>query len=218
MREPATETDRPARTSIKDAGSEHATYEAITGDSADEDRSVWDSFYKNKSFIFGKDPVSFLKDNIHLIPKGKAFVPAMGEGRNAIFLAKNGFDVDGNDLSEVAIDKALNEARAQKVPLKTIVGDLNQYKYPTSYYDFILVSLFYQRSLAANFKKAVKKGGYIMFFLRRQGPKRMKDIGPDDFAVKPEDLKEDFKDFETKIYKEFNDHGTGVIGLLVRKP
>ena len=217
-RSPAAQTDRPARGSPKTPDSEHAIYEAVTGESADEDRSVWDSFYKNKNFIFGKDPVSFLKDNIHLIPKGKAFVPAMGEGRNAIYLAKKGFEVDGNDLSEIAIDKALNEARAQKVVINTKVGDLNQYKYPTEYYDFVLVSLFYQRNLAPNFKKTLKKGGYIMLFLRRKGEKPLKDIGPDDFAVKPEELKEDFKEFEIKVYKEFTDHGARVVGLLARKP
>jgi tellurite methyltransferase len=216
-RQIAVQTDRPAKSAAPI--SDHATYEAITGESADEDRSVWDSFYKNKNFIFGKEAVGFLRDNIHLIPKGRAFVPAMGEGRNAIYLAKKGFEVDGNDLSEVAVDKALSEARAQKVSIKTIIADLTQYKFQPNYYDFVLVSLFYKRDLAEQFKKTLKKGGYIMLYLRLEGENQhIKNISPDDFAVKPNELKEEFKDFEIKIYKEYSDHGTKVVGMLARKP
>ena len=216
-RQIAVQTDRPAKSNAP--VSDHVTYEAITGESADEDRSVWDSFYKNKNFVFGKEAVSFLRDNVHLVPKGKAFVPAMGEGRNAIFLAKKGFTVDGNDLSEVAIDKALNEARAQKVVIKPIIADLTQYKFQPNYYDFVLVSLFYKRDLAEQFKKTLKKGGYIMFYLRLEGENQhIKNITPDDFAVKPNELKEEFKEYEIKIYKEYSDHGTKVVGMLARKP
>jgi tellurite methyltransferase len=213
-RQIAVQADRPNKTIV-----DHATYEAVTGDSADEDRSVWDSFYKNKNFVFGKDAVSFLKDNIHLIPKGKAFVPAMGEGRNAIYLAKKGFTVDGNDLSEVAIDKALNEARAQKVAIKATIADLTTLQFQPNFYDFVLVSLFYKRDLADQFKKTVKKGGYIMLYLRLEAANQhLKNITPDDFAVKPNELKQEFKDFDIKIYKEYTDHGIRVVGLLARKP
>lgn len=225
-RQIAAETDRPGKSthgkgSLKDS-SDHATYEAVTGDSADEDRSVWDSFYKNKNFIFGKDAIGFLKDNIHRIPKGRVFVPAMGEGRNAIYLAKMGFTVDGNDLSEVAIDKALNEARREKVVIKPILGDLNLHKFTDNQYDFVLASLFYTRDLAEKFKKTLKKGGYIMLYLRldensKKG-EQYKNITPDDFAVKPNELKEEFKEYEIKVYKEYTDHGSRVVGMLARKP
>ena len=207
---------------LKNAGrvpaAENATYEAITGQSADEDRSVWDTFYQHKNFVFGKDPVSFLKDYLHRVPVGKAFVPAMGEGRNAIYLAKNGFQVDGNDLSEVAVDRALSEARDEKVTFKPIVADLTQYPLAPDAYDFVLVSLFYKPSLVDAFKKTVKKGGYIMLYLRIQDDSRFDRISPDDFAVKPAEVKNAFKDFKTVVYREYTDHGIPVLGLLAQKP
>ncbi|NDG83691.1 MAG: hypothetical protein EBX52_01465 [Proteobacteria bacterium] len=89
-----------------------ATYESITGDSVDDEHGVWDSFYKKKNHAFGKEPVAFLKEHLRNLRKGRAFVPAMGEGRNAIFLARNGFKVDGVDLSSVAVDRAVEEALA----------------------------------------------------------------------------------------------------------
>jgi tellurite methyltransferase len=203
---------------VKNPDSDNASYEAITGESADDDKTVWDEYYKNRKNLIEKEPAGFLKDNITQIPKGKAFVPAMGEGRNAIYLAKNGFIVDGNDISEVAIEKALAEAKKQHVTIKTIVADLNQYQFPENYYDFIIVSYFYEKKLIPQLKKALKKGGLIMFFnqLESQGNGRM--ASPDDFPVKSGALKDDFKDFQMKVYREYLDRGIKVVGLLAKKP
>jgi tellurite methyltransferase len=198
--------------------SENISYEAITGESADDDKTVWDDYYKNRKNAVEKEPAGFLKDNISQIPKGKAFVPAMGEGRNAIYLAKNGFAVDANDISEVAIETALAEARKQKVTLKTAVVDLNQYKFPENIYDFIMVSYFYEKKLIPQFKKALKKGGYIMFFNQLDTQANGRMASPDDFPVKAGQLKEDFKDYQIKIYREYNDRGLKVVGLLAKKP
>ncbi|MBS1959484.1 MAG: methyltransferase domain-containing protein [Bdellovibrionales bacterium] len=204
---------------IRGENSDKVSYEAITGESADEDKSVWDSFYRDKNHGLEKDPVSFLKDYIHLIPKGRAFVPAMGEGRNAIFLAKKGFEVDGNDISDVAIEKTLGEAKQQKVMIKTILADLSKYSFPEDYYDFVLVSLFYSKALIPKFKASVRKGGYIMFYNRvvDTSSKRKSSI-PDEFLVKPSDLKEGLKDFKIKAYKEYSDQGIKVVGILAQRP
>ena len=195
-----------------------STYEAVTGVSPDEDHAMWDTFYKSKSNAFGREAVGFLKEHLHEIKKGRAFVPAMGEGRNAIYLAKNGFTVEGNDLSEVAVDRATNEAKAQKVKIKGIAADLTEYRYPENYYDFIMVSLFYMGELVPKFRKTLKKGGYIMFYEKLDTGKPLANTSPDDFFVKTQDLKNSLKDFEIKIFKEYKDHGVDVVGVLARKP
>jgi len=195
-----------------------STYEAVTGDSADDDRTLWDSFYKNKTNAFGKEAVGFLKDHLHEIKLGRAFVPAMGEGRNAIFLAKHGFVVDGNDLSEVAVDHAIEEAKIQHVNIKGIVADLTEYKYPENYYDLVMVSLFYMGDLVPKFKRSLKKGGYLMFYEKLDTGKPMANTSPDDFLVKSEELKAALKDFDVKVFKEYKDHDVSVVGVLARKP
>ena len=58
----------------------------------------------------------------------------MGEGRNAVFLAKNGFTVDGCDISEIAIKKALDLAKRimlRYVPLLPIWRLTNYLRIPT---------------------------------------------------------------------------------------
>ena len=194
-----------------------ATYEAITGDSAEEDHSAWDRFYKKKNHAFGKEAIGFLKENLRLLRKGRAFVPAMGEGRNAVFLARNGFRVEGVDLSKIAVDRAIEEAKAKNTSIKGIVADLFEYPYPKDAYDFILISLFHSERLLPKFKTALKKGGHIMFYLKRETGKTGSSATPDDFLVKAGDLKASLTDFEILIYREFSDRDVDMIALLARK-
>ena len=46
------------------------------------------------------EPVQFLLENVELLPKGQVLDVAMGSGRNAIYLAGLGFDVEGIDIAE----------------------------------------------------------------------------------------------------------------------
>lgn len=198
----------------------HATYEAVTGESADDDKSAWDNFYKNRTSAYGKDAIDFLKQHINKIPRGRAFVPAMGEGRNALYLAKNGFQVEGVDISQVAVQKALVDAKSLKVTIKASVEDLNQFHYQDAYYDLIVVSLFYDKSLIPKFKQSLKKGGYILFYNQMETPDQRgkHSTAPDDFTVKTGELKEAFKEYQIKDYKEFKDHGKPMAAILAKKP
>jgi len=194
---------------------EQNTYEAVTGESADEDKSFWDSFYQQKDFVYGKDAVNFLKEYIDQIPTGSAMVPAMGEGRNAIFLAQHGFDVLGNDISEVAVDKARAEAKKANVKIKASVADLKQYKFVENQFDFIFLSLYIDRDLNENFKKAVKKGGYIMFYEEiYDGDPKKKHT---QFYVRHNELPQILKDFKIITYREYDDHGKRVAAALAKK-
>jgi len=205
------------RPQFGDGTGDESTYEAITGEKTDDERSAWDSFYKLNANIFGKEAVSFLKDHLHEVKKGRAFVPAMGEGRNAIYLAKNGFTVDGCDLSDIAVSRALDEAKTQRVTIKGITADLTQYTYPENYYDLVMVSLFYMPELMPRFKKTLKKGGYILFYEKLDTGKPLTSVTPDDFFVKSNDLKSALKGFKIKVFKEYKDHGIDVLGVLAQK-
>ena len=69
------------------------------------DRNRWDARFKGKGFALGKEPNPFLKKYLRFLPKGKALDIAAGEGRNAVFLAQHGFDVDAVDISENGLKK-----------------------------------------------------------------------------------------------------------------
>ncbi len=58
----------------------------------------------------GFDPAQFLVENEELLPKGRVLDVAMGSGRNAIYLARFGFEVEGVDMSPEAVNTALESA------------------------------------------------------------------------------------------------------------
>lgn len=70
------------------------------------------------------EPASFLVENIDLLPGGRALDIAMGNGRNAIYLAKMGFDVEGVDKSPEAMAQARAMAQSGGVSMKAEIADL----------------------------------------------------------------------------------------------
>ena len=87
--------------------------------------------------IYGKEPTAFLKEKLPLLTKGKALVLAMGEGRNAVYLAENGFEVTGVDISEVGIEKCERLAEERGVVVNSIVADLTDYDMGREQYNLI---------------------------------------------------------------------------------
>ncbi|MEM6374539.1 MAG: enoyl-CoA hydratase-related protein, partial [Pseudomonadota bacterium] len=90
----------------------------------DDKKTRWDERYKTHDAPFGTLPNQTLADNINALPKGRAFVAADGQGRNAIFLARAGFDVTMNDLSETAVETAQARAAEAGVIMKAEAGNL----------------------------------------------------------------------------------------------
>ena len=71
-------------------------------------------------------PSQFLIENIALLPRGRALDIAMGSGRNAIYLARMGFQVEGVDASREVVEEALVHAREEGVSIQTRVEDLKK--------------------------------------------------------------------------------------------
>ena len=109
-------------------------------------------------------PAGFLVANRDLLPTGKALDLAMGAGRNAVYLAKEGFQVEGIDISAEAVDKALALAASEGVKITTLVTDLeNGYKLPPASYDLIICFYYLHRPLVAEIKEALKPGGMVVY-------------------------------------------------------
>jgi 2-polyprenyl-3-methyl-5-hydroxy-6-metoxy-1,4-benzoquinol methylase len=68
----------------------------------------WNERFNKEIFIFGKEPNEYLveKTNQYLKPKDKVLCIADGEGRNGVWLAKQGMQVVGFDASDIALAKA----------------------------------------------------------------------------------------------------------------
>jgi SAM-dependent methyltransferase len=169
---------------------------------SDQDR--WDNRFRGREFALGKKANPFLRRHIHLLPKGKALDIATGEGRNAVFLAQQGFDVDAADISERGLRKARRLARGMNVKINTILADLDSYQIEEEHYDLIANFYFLKRRLIPKIKRGLKKGARVIFEsyvlehrgLGTGGPKQSK------YFLKPNELISLFKGFRILFYRE----------------
>ena len=99
-------------------------------------KDVWNSRYKEPEFIYGIEPNNYLKDFIEHSVKGNILLPADGEGRNSVFAAKKGWQVDAFDYSHSAQTKALKLAKENKVFINYSVADIQDFT-PNNSYDLI---------------------------------------------------------------------------------
>ena len=173
---------------------------------SEDDRNRWNKRYNTGEYIYGKGPLTFLKEKLDILNRGKALVLAMGEGRNAVFLAGNGFDVDGCDISEKAIEKAKLFARESGVALNAFAADLEEYKISADQYDLITCFYYTQKSLIPQIKEGLKKGGMVMFETYSIDQlKYGKDApGPKNpaYLLKHNELLDSFGDFRILYYRE----------------
>lgn len=90
--------------------------------------NFWNERYQGTDFAYGKDPNDFLKSSFSQIPMGKVLCLAEGEGRNAVFLARQGYAVTAVDQSPVGLKKAQGLAAQNCVEIKTVTADLSQFE------------------------------------------------------------------------------------------
>lgn len=90
-----------------------------------EEQQRWNQRFSTEQYFFGTEPNAFLTSQRHLLQPGQSVLAvADGEGRNGVWLAKQGLDVLSVDFSEVALEKARKLAAQNGVTLKTEMVDL----------------------------------------------------------------------------------------------
>jgi SAM-dependent methyltransferase len=100
---------------------------------------MWDQRYSEAGFAYGTEPNDFLKAEYSIIPEGgRVLCLAEGEGRNAVFLARLGYQVTAVDQSSVGLEKAGKLALDHGVEIETIVADLNDFDLGVDQWDGIV--------------------------------------------------------------------------------
>jgi hypothetical protein len=92
------------------------------------DASAWDERYAASELVWSAAPNAFVVEQVttHLagIAPGRALDLAGGEGRNAIWLAEQGWEAELVEFSSVALEKAATIARARGVELTMTLADV----------------------------------------------------------------------------------------------
>ena len=104
------------------------------------DEHAWDARYGEADLVWSAGPNQFVVQHTQGLTPGTAFDVACGEGRNALWLAEQGWDVVGVDFSAVGIDKARRIAARRGVDVEFRVGDVTDDGTVTGSFDLVLVA------------------------------------------------------------------------------
>lgn len=158
----------------------------------------------------------FLMDNIELLPRGKALDIAMGDGRNSIYLAKNGFEAEGVDVSQETVSVALELAKRAGVSIKAEVADLEiNYRIREASYDVIICFHYLQRSLIPQIKNGLRKGGMVVYETFIVDQVHFGKPRNPDYLLKHNELLDTFRDFRCLRYREGIMSGPKAIASIV---
>lgn len=90
-------------------------------------RDDWDDRYRATDLVWSAEPNQFVAaECAGMVPSG-ALDLAAGEGRNAIWLAEQGWSVTAIDFSAIGLAKARSLAESRGVRIETIVADVTTY-------------------------------------------------------------------------------------------
>jgi 2-polyprenyl-3-methyl-5-hydroxy-6-metoxy-1,4-benzoquinol methylase len=104
-------------------------------------KEFWNTRYKEPEFAYGTRPNEFFQETIDTLPVGKILLPAEGEGRNAVYAARKGWEVTAFDYSIQAMLKTFQLAERYDVSLQYSVKDIQHFAPENDMYD--AVGLFY---------------------------------------------------------------------------
>ncbi len=102
------------------------------------DARSWDDRYRTAEFVWKTDPNRFLPPEVAVLQPGRALDLACGEGRNAVWLATQGWNATGVDYSQVGLDKAAQLAESNHVTATWVCADVTEWE-PESLYDLVVV-------------------------------------------------------------------------------
>jgi SAM-dependent methyltransferase len=195
----------------------------------------WNRRFQRDDFLFGTEPNAWLREHAAALPPGgRVLSVADGEGRNSVWLAKQGFAVDAFDIAEVGVAKARALAAREGVQVNFHVADVDGFAWPTAGYDGV-AAIFVQFAnpplRARMFERIVrclKPGGVLI--LQGYTPKQLeyKTGGPPvaSHLYTEAMLREAFKDqqiVELREYEADVHEGSGhlgrsaLIGLVARR-
>lgn len=163
-------------------------------------KDFWNERYSEDGLAYGETPNVYLSEVADQIEAGgKVLVVGDGEGRNGVWLARQGFDVTCVDYSPVAVEKIKSFAAQKNVSITAICADMNEWDWPVAEFDGV-VSIYVhfppdmRAGLHQKMVDALKSGGKILMEAFNKDQLQYKSGGPPvpEMLFSEEMLREDF--------------------------
>ena len=198
-------------------------------------KNTWNQRFAAEHYVFGEAPNAYLQAHAADLVSGTALAVADGEGRNGVWLAQQGLQVDAFDFSENAVRKAFAMANRQQVTVNFVCHDWQSFDWKPAHYDNV-VGVFFQfaapeerTELFRRMGASLKPGGTLIVqgYTSRQldfntgGPGKLSHMYDEALmrdAFGHFDIL-DLRTYEAEISEGTGHHGmSGLLGLTARKP
>jgi len=153
-------------------------------------RDYWNEKFATIDYAYGTEPNDFLVSAVTNLKRGETLSLAEGEGRNAVWLAQQGFTVSAIEQSEKGVAKTLRLALQRGVIVMAERGELETFHIQPNSWDLV-VSIYahtpqeLRRKLHRQVVAGLKPGG--VFVLEAYTPAQIANNtgGPKDASLMP---------------------------------
>ena len=189
-----------------------------------DDRERWNERYRSDDFSLPDTPSPLLEEFVASLPNGRALDVATGTGRNALYLADHGYQVDAVDLSDEALAIARDRAaeRSRSGDVDWIQADFDEYPLSEEAYDVVFVNFYHTLDRLPAIKEALAPDGVLVYEHHLRSSKSI-DRGPssDRYRFRSNDLLRACLDLTVLHYEENIRENDGrkaaIVTLVARK-
>ncbi|MCS6954350.1 MAG: class I SAM-dependent methyltransferase [Bryobacterales bacterium] len=127
-------------------------------------RRFWNEAYSRPNPPLAGPPSAILVEAVRGLRPGKALDFGMGLGRNALWLASQGWEVTGVDISDVAVEKVKKAAAERQLNVEAVLADLREYDLGEEKWDLIVAANMHDLTVenAPRLIAALKPGGLLV--------------------------------------------------------
>ena len=148
-------------------------------------------------------PAAFLAEVVAEIPRGRAADLAAGSGRDAVFLAMQGFSAEAWDLLPDALDMARSRAGRWGVAIETRTANLEarDFALPENTYALLTCFRYLHRQLFPVMVRALSPGGHLVYETYRVGQERFGHPRRARFLLGEGELKREFATLGVEVLR-----------------
>lgn len=173
---------------------------------ARDEAALYDPIYAGAP-EFETRPNALLVEAVAQRGPGRALDVGMGQGRNALHLARKGWEVTGFDVAAEGLAAARKQAAAERLTIETVHASDEEFEFGAERWDLIAILYPIEKRSVFRVARALKPGGLVVIECGHRGT----DGAP--FEYGDNELLEIFKEFLILKYED-----TVAVHDWVRKP